>query len=246
MASAAMDVSVARAGTCHAPHTTATRSKLSFTAARTFWRMDASRCASRPLTGLPPRECSLERPPGPLTGSSSRRAPIASAMASNGPVAVCSTMSSHHRSTSAYPAAEARSARGSRWRGRSGSSSGFARRRGASQMAAGRSMKRTGTSWASPWRMARHSGEKAADGQKKARRGLSTTWTSRATGGRISSDAARPISSSASGGPSISRTSGRHSSSATSRLRAEPGPWWRMPKYRTATRPAQLSSRQER
>ena len=82
--------------------------------------------------------------------------------------------------------------------------------------------------------MARHSGEKAANGQKNARRGLSTTWTSSATGGRISSDAASGIRSSPSGGPSIRTASGRHSSSAASRLRAEPGPWWRMPKYRTA------------
>src|SRR5215813_4352678 len=40
--------------------------------------------------------------------------------------------------------------------------------------------------------------------------------------------------SDASAGPSIRTIAGRNSSSASTSRRAEPGPWWRMPKIRTS------------
>src|SRR6185436_20470264 len=51
-----------------------------------------------------------------------------------------------------------------------------------------------------------------------------------ATGGCMPAWAAREMTSSASGGPSISTQSGLSWSRAFRRERAEPGPWWRMPK----------------
>ena len=45
---------------------------------------------------------------------------------------------------------------------------------------------------------------------------------------------------SASGGPSISTASGSKASSASRRLRAHPGPWWRIPKPRTSAMAARL------
>src|SRR4051812_43680558 len=51
-----------------------------------------------------------------------------------------------------------------------------------------------------------------------------------ATGGRKELSEARGRISAASGGPSMRTASGFKSCSAAMRLRAEPGPWWRMPK----------------
>ena len=62
-----------------------------------------------------------------------------------------------------------------------------------------------------------------------ASRGSSAQCESRATGGcncvsaRCASSASQPA------GPSITTQSGCSASSALSRLRAQPGPWWRMP-----------------
>src|SRR6478609_2319575 len=53
---------------------------------------------------------------------------------------------------------------------------------------------------------------------------------SSATGGSRPACDANGSRSLASGGPSMSTTSGRTAASARTRLRAEPGPWWRMPK----------------
>jgi hypothetical protein len=85
-------------------------------------------------------------------------------------------------------------------------------------------MKRAGTSWARAQRIATHSGENSASGQKAERPGSSTAWARSATGGRMSSSAASGMSASASGGPSISTTSGRAASSAARTARADPGP----------------------
>src|SRR5216684_3040854 len=51
----------------------------------------------------------------------------------------------------------------------------------------------------------------------------------------MSGCAASGSSGSASGGPSTSTASGLSSPSARSTLRAEPGPWWRMPRMLTPT-----------
>src|SRR5579871_6079040 len=53
---------------------------------------------------------------------------------------------------------------------------------------------------------------------------------SRATGGSIRACASRGRAESASGGPSTSTMSGESASSPRRRLRAQPGPWCRMPK----------------
>ena len=96
--------------------------------------------------------------------------------------------------------------------------------------AAGRSMKRSGTSRASACRTACHSGENAANGQNAERCGSPGTYASSATGGTISGCSASAAISSASGGPSTSTASGCNASSAAATLRAEPGPWCRTPK----------------
>lgn len=51
-----------------------------------------------------------------------------------------------------------------------------------------------------------------------------------ATGGCICSDNRAASTPSASGGPSTSTQSGCNPAKARTRLRAQPGPWWRMPK----------------
>ncbi|CAM5654358.1 hypothetical protein SGRIM128S_09354 [Streptomyces griseomycini] len=218
------------AGTCQAPHTTATPSSNSRRAARTWSRMYASRTGSR--------SC----PPLPYV---SRSAVMASSSAVNGasaspsPTPRCSTTSSHHRSGSSYPAAPASTPSGSTRASAPGpaspepgtgpSPSSAPSFLHASVWAAGRSMKRAGTPCSSAQRIATHSGENPASGQKAERPGSSTAWASRATGGRMSSSAASGISGSASGGPSISTIPGRTSSSAARTARADPGPWCRTP-----------------
>ncbi|MFT3853095.1 MAG: hypothetical protein QM733_10200 [Ilumatobacteraceae bacterium] len=89
----------ARAGTCHAPQTTAIRAKPSATA----WRMHRRMCASR-------RSSATDG-----GGAPDRTAAIAAATASNagGPSPRCSTTSSHQRSGSGSPAASASAASGS-------------------------------------------------------------------------------------------------------------------------------------
>ncbi len=222
---------VCSAGTCQAPQTTAIRSYPARRAARICWRMYASRSSSRRLS--PP--CS-------------RRAVIASATASKGarasaPASVsgvrCSTTSSHQRSASSCPAASARAPIGSVGAALPAGSSTATR-----DWDAGRSMKRTGTSRSTAYRIATHSGEKAANGQNAAFAGSSTTWASRATGGTMSFSPASAAIPSASGGPSINTVSGRSCASAAATARAEPGPWCRTPSRVTsalmATLPSQL------
>src|SRR5688500_7835131 len=53
---------------------------------------------------------------------------------------------------------------------------------------------------------------------------------SSATGGFMSGSPIRSIRPVASDGPSTSRASGCSRSSSASTLRAEPGPWWRIPR----------------
>ena len=141
--SGAAGPSSAIAGACHAPHTTAMFSAPAFASARIDWRMYASRRSS-------PSSCS---------GNASRSAAIASVTASNAPSGRDSTTSSHQRSGSPWPATSASAASGSARSPRRGSSS-----RVAILFAAGRSMKRTGTSCSCAYRIARHSGEKRANG----------------------------------------------------------------------------------
>ena len=74
-----------------------------------------------------------------------------------------------------------------------------------------------------------HSGENTANGQNAASPGLSGAYASSATGGTVCSDAAQPITGSASAGPSISTWSGPYASRAATSDRAEPGPWCRIP-----------------
>ena len=74
-----------------------------------------------------------------------------------------------------------------------------------------------------------HSGENTANGQNAAVFGSPGTYPSNATGGAISGSPARPTKPSASGGPSISTTSGPSSASASRNDRADPGPWCRTP-----------------
>ncbi len=69
-----------------------------------------------------------------------------------------------------------------------------------------------------------HSGENTANGQNAAVFGSPGTYPSNATGGAISGSPARPTKPSASGGPSISTTSGPSSASAARKDRADPGP----------------------
>lgn len=85
-------------------------------------------------------------------------------------------------------------------------------------------MKRAGTSCSRAQRIATHSGENSASGQKAERPGSSTAWARSATGGRMPSSAASGINASASGGPSIRTTRGRAAASAARTARAEPGP----------------------
>lgn len=85
-------------------------------------------------------------------------------------------------------------------------------------------MNRAGTLCSTAQRIATHSGENSASGQKAERPGSSTAWARSATGGRIASSAASGINASASGGPSISTDSGRAASSAARTARADPGP----------------------
>ena len=94
----------------------------------------------------------------------------------------------------------------------------------ASWWAAGRSQNRTGTPASSAYLIACHSGENTANGQNAACFGSPGTYPSSATGGRICSSAASSTSPSASGGPSISTTSGRCSARAARTDRADPGP----------------------
>src|SRR5262245_39580576 len=94
------------------------------------------------------------------------------------------------------------------------------------------SQKRTGTSLATAHRIACHSGENSANGQKVAG-GRSVPsparYASSATGGRMSGEPASGTSGSASGGPSIRTTCGRYASRTRLTARADPGPWWRTP-----------------
>ena len=98
LSTAAVRPSRSSAGTCHAPHTTATVSCPSLSARRIARRMWASRRSSRADVTVP-----------------ARAAIIASATASNAgaPSPRCSITSSHHRSGSASPAAAANSRKGS-------------------------------------------------------------------------------------------------------------------------------------
>ena len=144
-----------RAGTCQAPQTTATRSYC-LVAARRVTRMWAS------------RRSSSNRETSSRSGKVERTAAIASAIAWNGANASsspgagswCSTMSSHHRSGSSYPAALASSPIGSR-----GSSLVDSALSGANRNVTGRSQKRTGTPCSTAHRSACHSGENSANGQ---------------------------------------------------------------------------------
>jgi hypothetical protein len=106
--------------------------------------------------------CASRRASCSVSGSRpSRSAVIASATASNAASSSrrCSTTSSHQRSASAWPAVSASTPSGSvRTAPRS------RRAPAAIHCATGRSMKRTGTSRASAWRSACHSGEKVANG----------------------------------------------------------------------------------
>lgn len=209
----------ASAGTCHAPHTTATRS-CSRAACRIRSRMWASRTAS---SGWPPSPYASRS--APMASPSASKAPSGSPSAPR-----CSTASSHHRSGSSKPAVCASTASGST---RTSCSAPFSCAPSswasspsliASECAAGRSMKLTGTSRASAQRIAVHSGENSANGQNPARDGSSTACASRATGGRIPSSAASPTTASASGGPSISTIPGSYRSRAARTARADPGP----------------------
>ncbi len=74
------------------------------------------------------------------------------------------------------------------------------------------------------YRIACHSGENTANGQNAAVFGSPATYPSSATGGTISASAASATSWSASGGPSISTTSGCCAVSAARTDRADPGP----------------------
>ena len=132
------------AGACQAPQTTATFSAC-LLAARIDWRMYASRRSSRGVVarGRPraARPSPRSRPRRRRPRGATRRRPPTSARGRRG-----------RRPRPARPAGR-RAGRGA------------ARRRAAAILfAAGRSMKRTGTSWSSAWRIARHSGEKRANG----------------------------------------------------------------------------------
>ena len=70
-------------------------------------------------------------------------------------------------------------------------------------------------------------------GERETRRESSGAYTSKATGGHIPDSSTNGSTDSPSGGPSINRQSGCIASRARNRLRAHPGPWWRMPKSRT-------------
>jgi hypothetical protein len=98
---AAVGSGAVSAGTCHAPHTTTIRS-YSRAAARSAWRIHASRRSSSPSKAASPAS----------PAASARTAVIASAIAANGRSAAvssssspggskrCSTTSSHQRSAS--------------------------------------------------------------------------------------------------------------------------------------------------
>ncbi len=206
------------AGTCHAPHTTAMRWCPARTAARMPCRIVASLRRSRRV-GVQPSPSAAAR-------SSAMASATAANSSSASPPSRCSTTSSHQRSGSSCPAALDSQPSGSSLISPAGApearSSASSASSPARTVAAARSTNRAGNPASIANRMACHSGEKSANGQKAERPGLSGACASIATGG---TSAVTCVSSgSASGGPSIRIVSGARAPSADRTARAEPGP----------------------